>query len=103
VKGKPAKSSATTLTIDRRLSFSQPVTFSVSDISPALPGAVYNFTPATLSSSEYDTGALFTVTAPGNTEQRDYTITVEASGGGITRSVDVVMGVTVIDPNFKEF
>lgn len=103
VKGKPAKSSATTLTIDRRLSFSQPVTFSVSDINPSLPGAKFHFTPETLDSSEYSTGALFTVTAPGNTGQRDYTITVEANGGGITRSVDVIMGVTVIDPNFKEF
>ncbi|MEK7151804.1 MAG: hypothetical protein AAB773_00025, partial [Patescibacteria group bacterium] len=103
VKGKPAKSSATTLTVDRRLSFSQPVTFSVSNIQPALPGAVYNFTPKTLDTGGYSIGSLFTVTAPGNTEQRNYTITVLASGGGITRSVDITMGVTVIDPNFKEF
>ena len=103
VEGKPTESSATTITVEPQLSFSQPVTLSVSNVNPPLPGATFQFTSGNLSASGYSTGSFFTLTAPGNIGQGDYTITIQGTGGGITRSTNVILRTTAVKPIFREF
>lgn len=76
--------------------------FSVTNVSPGLPAGVsYAFTPNPVSPSGYSQGTSFVVTVP-VTNAGLYTLTVEASGGGIVKQATVYLNVNVANPTFQE-
>ena len=78
------------------------LTFAVTNVSPALPsGVLYTFTPNPLSSSQYSQGASFVINVPA-TNAVLYTLTVEASGGGIIKQATVYLIVNEVNPTFIE-
>lgn len=78
------------------------VTFSVTDVSPALPaGTEYFFTPQVLTPSGYFSGTDFKVKVP-KTSPGVYQIGVKAEGGGIVKQGTVFLNVNVVNPTFQE-
>jgi hypothetical protein len=96
-------SSQTTITVAANGPFNSNVSLSIDSVSPALPaGTVYHFSDTTLTSSEYSNGSQFYVTIPGTTSAGLYTITIKGEGGGLIRTVPVVLNVEAVDPGWIE-
>lgn len=78
------------------------LSFAVTNASPALPaGVIYTFTPNPLSPSQYAQGTSFVVNVP-RVNPGVYTLTIEASGGGIVKQATVKLNVNVVNPTFLE-
>lgn len=78
------------------------LTFSVTNVSPSLPAGVsYTFTPNPLSAGQYSQGASFVANVP-VTDSGLYTLTIEASGGGIVKQATVYLNVNTVNPSFIE-
>lgn len=92
-------SSKTTITVSSTC-FSSAVVLSASS---AIAGAVYNFSDASLDSSEYAAGSDFWVTVPSGTAAGLYDITVTGTGGGFTTQINVQLNIESFDPDFEEF
>ena len=82
--------------------FSSNVNLSVRSVSPALSGAVFNFSDTTLTLSEYTVGSDFWVEVPTSVSSGLYIITIEGRNGGLTRTIDVRLNVNTKDPTFIE-
>ncbi|HEY4521517.1 MAG TPA: hypothetical protein VJH05_00020 [Candidatus Paceibacterota bacterium] len=82
--------------------FSSNVNLSVQSVSPAISGATFNFSDASLTPSEFTTGSDFSVTVPASTAPGVYTITVRGADGGFVRDVNVRLNVNTRDPSFRE-
>jgi len=101
IGGSEKTSNQTTIGVDAVDSFDDPVTLSVSDISPDIPDAEYTFDDRTLDADEYANGTPFQVTVPGDTLTGDYTITIHGDSGDLTRTIDVLLQVESKDPQFQ--
>lgn len=86
------------------------LTFKVVNVSTSLPSGVPNnftsvpdtsFTPNPLLPTAYSTGTTFVIDVP-RVEAGLYTLTVEASGGGLVKQAIVNLYVSVINPTFIE-
>jgi hypothetical protein len=95
-------SNESTLTIAAFDGFASTINLSVDSISPALPGAVFNFSDASLTSGEYARGSQFSVTVPSSTPSGIYTITIRGIDGGLVRTLNVKLNVNARDPSFRE-
>lgn len=108
---QPVTSNSSKITVSVFDGFSSNVNLSVQSVSPALPGARFNFSDSSLTPSEFATGSDFTVTIPSNTAPGVYTIKIQGADGGLVRTTrdctgssdcDIRLNVNTRDPSFRE-
>lgn len=103
VGGVPSVSSKSTVTVDAVGSFANSIDLSVLSIAPAIPGIIYSLSNPNLTTGEYASGSLFSVTVPGTTASGTSVITVQGIGGGLTRTVNILLTIFGKDPEFENF
>lgn len=103
VGGVPSVSSKSTVTVDAVGSFANAIDLSVVSIAPAVPGIGYTFSRDPLNAGDYTTGSLFSVTVPGTTASGTSIITIQGIGGGLTRTVNIILKILGKDPEFENF
>lgn len=96
-----ATSTPATITVNPLGGFSSPVSLS-SNAAAVISGAVDYFSDATLTSGEYSSGSEFRINIPRDTALGQYTIVVSGSGGGDVRTINIILNVRVVTPEFKE-
>lgn len=93
---------STTLTVLPQNGFSSNVSFSALPSSLGTVPVIYTFTPATLTSGQYGSGTVLTITASQELDPGNYTVQVTADGGTIQRTLNI--GVTGgVKPEFYNF
>ncbi len=104
-KGAAGDSTTATITIVGLNGFSSTVTFSIYSISPPFPsGTTYEFSRTTIDSSHYASGATFKVhIGSGLDVSQQYSIIVQATGSGLTRTTTVLLNANVKNPTWIEF
>jgi len=85
--------------------FTGPIQLSVS--ASDIPGSTYNFNGASastynLSEAQYTSGVSFSVNVPAGTPNQAYTMTIRATGGGVSSYVDVLLNSSLKKPIFRE-
>lgn len=85
--------------------FTGPIQLSVS--ASDIPGSTYNFggAPAStynLSEAQYISGVSFSVNVPAGTPNKAYTMTIRATGGGVSSYVDILLNSSTKKPIFIE-
>ncbi len=105
VRGAAGDSTTATITIVGLNGFSSTVTFSIYSISPPFPsGTTYEFSRTTIDSSHYASGATFKVhIGSGLDVSQQYSIIVQATGSGLTRTTTVLLNANVKNPTWIEF
>jgi hypothetical protein len=68
---------------------------------PQIPGAIVNFDRTRLNPSQYNSGAIMTVTIPPNTPQNEYDVIVRGSGGSNPTKI-IKLNVRLKDPRIIE-
>ena len=96
-----ATSTRATITVNPLGGFSSPVSLS-SNAASVISGAVGYFGDSTLTSGEFSSGSEFWINIPRTAALGEYTIVVSGASGGDVRSVNVILNVRVITPEFKE-
>jgi len=103
----PSGSNETTVSTDVSESFTSDITLSAIQVSPDIPGISYTWAEDdnTLTWGEYSNkeGDEMSVTVPGSTSSGEYIITVQGEGGGLTRTIDILLRVKSSDPQFENF
>ncbi|HEY4510677.1 MAG TPA: hypothetical protein VJJ73_02475 [Candidatus Paceibacterota bacterium] len=103
VGGASAKSSNTTIRVTPIGGFNQPITLTAVQSTDLPPQTQYNFSDTNLTSREYNTGSQFyVIIPPGSTLSASYPITIQGTGGGITRTTVVTLNATKKSPIFEE-
>ncbi len=101
-----ATSTPTTITVNPSgggSTFTGTVALSASSGSPALSGAVYTFSDASLSSAEYAVGSTMLVRLPAGVPNGTYPIVVRGDSNGLVSTVTVNLSVSGKNPTFDEF
>jgi hypothetical protein len=78
--------------------FNENVSLSVKSISPALAGASYDFSDSVLTSSEYSTGSVFSITIPATTSSGEYIITIKGDSPSFSRETTIKLNVESYEP-----
>lgn len=99
---QPVTSNSTKITVEVFDGFASNVNLSVQSVSPALAGAVFNFSDSSLSPSEFLSGSDFSVTVPANTLFGRYDIKLKGVDGGLVTNINVILNVNTKDPSFRE-
>ncbi len=100
-----AVTTSITITATPNLGFNNLINFDTNNvvISPSIPGVTWNFSNSNLNQSEYSTGSVFSLTIPADTPPGPYSITIIASGGGVTRTITMLFGIKSFNPTWEEF
>jgi len=103
-----AQSNEAAITASVSDTFEGDISLSVSNVTPAIPGATYHFEPsAAITEGAYGTGSAFSITVPSGTPSRTYEIVVRGEGQGeedtLTRTITILLTVDSKDPQFENF
>jgi hypothetical protein len=96
-----AISSRAKITVNPLYGFSSPVILS-SNAGSVISGASDHFSDPTLTSGEYANGSDFWIDMPRTTTLGEYIIVVSGYDGENTRTVNIILNVRAITPEFRE-